>query len=69
MQHLVTLSYFIKIDMESSSDFKLLDRKVIYVLCQLKEKNTFFRALSFWVGFKTCIVEYDVAPREYGTTK
>ena len=55
--------------MEASSDFKLLDRKVVDVLCTLPEKNTFFRALSFWVGFKTITVEYDVAPREFGTTK
>lgn len=63
------MSHFIGIDMEASSDFKLLDRKVVDVLCALPEKSTFFRALSFWAGFKTTIVEYDVAPREFGTTK
>lgn len=63
------MSRYIGIDMEASSDFKLLDRKVIDVLCNLPEKNTFFRALSFWAGFKSTIVEYNVAPREHGTTK
>lgn len=63
------MSKFIGMDMEASSDFKLLDRKVVDVLCSLPEKNTFFRALSFWAGFKTITVEYDVAPREFGTTK
>lgn len=63
------MSKFIGLDMEASSDFKLLDRKVVDVLCSLSEKNTFFRALSFWAGFKTVTVEYDVAPREFGTTK
>lgn len=63
------MSRFVGIDMEASSDFKLLDRKVVDVLCQLPEKSTFFRALSFWAGFKTTTVEYDVAPREFGASK
>jgi len=36
------MSHFIGIDMEASSDFKLLDRKVVDVLCELPEKSTFF---------------------------
>lgn len=63
------MSKLIKMDMKSTSDFKLLDRKVVDVLLSLKEKNTFFRALSFWVGFKTTKVEYEVQERLYGTTK
>ena len=39
-------------DMSNSSDYKLLDRKVINALLNMPEKNTFFRALSSWVGFK-----------------
>ena len=35
------MSRLIKMDMKSSSDFKLLDRKVVNVLLDLKEKNTF----------------------------
>ena len=31
-------------DMSASSDFKLLDRKVVDVLLTLPERNTFFRA-------------------------
>ena len=34
-------------DMGSSSDFKLLDRKVVDTLNALPERNVFFRALSF----------------------
>lgn len=56
-------------DMENASDFKLLDRSVIQVMLDMPERRTFFRALSFWVGFKTCQVYYDVAQRAYGTTK
>lgn len=63
------MSRFIGMDMEASSDFKLLDRKVVDVLCELPEKSTFFRALSFWAGFKSTTIEYDVVPREFGVTK
>ena len=63
------MSRLIKIDMRSTSDFKLLDRKVVNVLLSLTERNTFFRALTFWVGFKSVKLEYDVAERQFGTTK
>lgn len=63
------MTKIIKIDMCASSDFKLLDRKVVNVLTDLKERNTFFRALSFWAGFRTTSVEYEVQERAYGSTK
>ena len=56
-------------DMENASDFKLLDKKVVSILLDMPERRTFFRAMSFWVGFKTCQVHYDVAERAYGKTK
>jgi len=57
------------IDMGSSSDFKLLDRKVVDTLNQLPERNVFFRALSFWVGFKKTEVSYRVQERMEGESK
>jgi len=63
------MSRLIKMDMKNSSDFKLIDRKVVNVLLELKEHNTFFRALTFWAGFKTTTISYDVAERQYGTSK
>ena len=63
------MSGLIKLDMNASSDFKLLDRKVVNVLLELKERNTFFRALTFWAGFKTVKVEYEVQERKYGKSK
>ena len=56
-------------DMENASDFKLLDRKAIDALLAMPERKTFFRAMSFWVGYKTCQVRYDVAKRAFGHTK
>ena len=56
-------------EMENTSDFKLLDKAVIQVLLDMPERKTFFRAMSFWVGFKSCQVTYDVQERAFGTTK
>jgi len=63
------ISHAVKIDMANSSDYKLLDRKVTEELGKLKERNTFFRALSFWVGFKKISVYYEVADRASGISK
>ncbi len=63
------MSKLIKMDMNSSSDFKLLDRKVVNVLLRLPERNTFFRALTFWAGFRTETVQYEVRERQYGESK
>ena len=63
------MSKLIKMDMNASSDYKLLDRKVVDVLLELPEKNTFFRALTFWAGFRTTTVEYEVQERMYGQSK
>ena len=63
------MSYFIGVDMQSTSDFKLIDRKVIDALLSLPERNTFFRALSFWSGFKSTQIEFVVRDRENGKSK
>ena len=56
-------------DMRNSSDFKLLDKRVVDELVQLEERNSFFRGLSHWVGFRSVKVEYEVMKRKYGKTK
>jgi len=63
------MSKLIKMDMNASSDFKLLDRKVVDVLLSLPERNTFFRALSFWAGFRREYVSYEVRERQFGESK
>ena len=55
-------------DMANSSDFKLLDRKVIDVLNKMPERG-FFRAISYWVGYHKTTVEFDVADRVDGESK
>lgn len=56
-------------DMSSSSDFKLLDRKVVDALNAMPERNVFFRALSYWVGYKQTTVSYKVQERTAGESK
>ncbi len=57
------------IEMYRSSDFKMLDRKVVNEYIKLPERNVFFRALSSWLGYKSAVVEFDVQERVYGKTK
>ena len=56
-------------DMSNASDFKLLDRKVVDTLNQMPERNVFFRALSYWVGYRKTTVSYQVRERVAGETK
>lgn len=57
-----------KIDMNSSSDFKLMDRQVVDALLRLPERRTFFRALVGWVGYRSIDVPFSVEERTQGTT-
>lgn len=63
------ISRFSGLNMEDSSDFKLLDRKVVDALNRMPERNTFFRALSFWAGYSRTTVRYRVQDRQFGKSK
>jgi dolichol-phosphate mannosyltransferase len=52
-----------------TGDFRLLDRKVVDVLVQMRERHRFLRGLSSWVGFKQTGVMYKRASRFSGATK
>ena len=52
-----------------AGDFKLISRRVINHLVQLREKRPFMRALVCWVGFKQKTVYYKRAARFSGRTK
>ncbi|MBK9587365.1 MAG: glycosyltransferase family 2 protein [Sphingomonadales bacterium] len=54
---------------EHAGDFRLLDRKVVNVICKMPERNRFMKGLFAWSGFKQTAVEYDRAEREVGSTK
>jgi glycosyltransferase involved in cell wall biosynthesis len=53
-------------DLENTSDFKLLDRRVVEAWKRLGERNTFFRGMSTWVGFKRVSVPFEVSERKTG---
>ena len=55
------------IDLRSSSDYKLLDRKVVDILVQLlPEKKRFYRGLAQWIGFEQLNLPFDVESRKAG---
>lgn len=52
-----------------TGDFRLMDRKVVDVLNQMRERHRFLRGMSAWVGFKQVGVNYKRAARFAGETK
>lgn len=58
----------VKIPLDAG-DFRLMDRKVVNVLKQMRERHRFPRGMSAWVGFKQVGIEYKRAARVAGETK
>jgi dolichol-phosphate mannosyltransferase len=58
----------VKIPLDAG-DFRLLDRKVVNVLNQMRERHRFLRGLSTWVGFRQTGVPYRRVARQVGETK
>ncbi|HEX5692942.1 MAG TPA: glycosyltransferase family 2 protein [Roseiflexaceae bacterium] len=52
-----------------AGDFRLMDRKVVDALKQMREQKRFMRGLSVWVGFKQTGVTYKRDARKAGETK
>lgn len=52
-----------------AGDFRLLDRSVVDVLNQMRERHRFLRGMSAWVGFRQIGVPYRRAARFAGETK
>jgi polyisoprenyl-phosphate glycosyltransferase len=52
-----------------AGDFRLMDRKVVNALSQMREQKRFMRGLSVWVGFKQTGVTYKRDARKAGETK
>lgn len=53
----------------NTGDFRLIDRKVVDALRELRELHRFMRGLTCWVGYRQCAVHYHRAPRHAGSTK
>lgn len=52
-----------------TGDFRLMDRRAVLAMRNLREKHRFMRGLSAWVGFKQTPVQYERAERYAGETK
>ncbi len=52
-----------------TGDFRLLDRKVVEQLKNMRERSRFLRGMVSWVGFKQCKLEYIREKRFAGETK
>lgn len=65
-----TLSRLGGINMENSSDFKLLDRIAVNAITRtLPERQRFYRGLSDWVGYQHASIPFDVDERAQGQGK
>ncbi len=65
---LIYLITDVKIPVDTG-DFRLMDRKVVDVLKQMRERHRFPRGMSAWVGFRQLGVPYKRAARYSGVTK
>ncbi len=54
---------------QEGTDFKLLDREIVDCICQLPEKNRFFRGLVSWTGAPSKTIEFTPKERAAGASK
>jgi dolichol-phosphate mannosyltransferase len=54
---------------EDAGDFRLLDRRAVNALLQMKEQHRLLRAMSSWIGFRQHPLRYERASRAAGETK
>jgi len=53
----------------NASDFRLVDRKAYLAFNKLAERNRMMRAMWGFIGFRSCGVEHERAPRHGGASK
>jgi glycosyltransferase involved in cell wall biosynthesis len=54
---------------KNTGDFRLMDKKVVEALKELRERNRFMKGLFSWVGYKQYSLLYVREPRFAGKTK
>ena len=50
----------------NSTDFRLLDKKVVQTLCRFSERTRMFRGLIDWLGFQKTHLEFSAPDRQNG---
>ena len=54
---------------EDTGDFRLLSRRAVHAVCQMREQHRFMKGMFAWIGYPQKAVPYRRAPRHAGTTK
>jgi glycosyltransferase involved in cell wall biosynthesis len=54
---------------EDTGDFRLLSRRAVHAVCQMREQHRFMKGLFAWIGFAQKAVPYRRAARHAGVTK
>ncbi|MBS7456074.1 glycosyltransferase family 2 protein [Coralloluteibacterium stylophorae] len=52
-----------------TGDFRLMSRRALDALGQLRERQRFMKGLFNWVGYRQCAIAYERAPRLAGASK
>jgi glycosyltransferase involved in cell wall biosynthesis len=52
-----------------TGDFRLLSRRALDALGQLRERQRFMKGMFSWIGYRQIAVRYQREPRQAGTTK
>ena len=52
-----------------TGDFRLLNRRAVDALLQLREHHRFMKGLFSWIGFRQAAIQYDRDPRFAGKSK
>lgn len=52
-----------------TGDFRLMSRRAVDALKQLRERHRFMKGLFGWIGFRQVAVHYERAPRAAGASK
>lgn len=52
-----------------AADFRLIDRRLVRVLSDMREPDRYLRGMVAWLGFRQCALEYDRDSRQDGRSK
>jgi polyisoprenyl-phosphate glycosyltransferase len=53
---------------ENTGDFRLMDKKVVNIIRNMREKTRFMKGIMSWSGFKTTEIYFDRPDRKHGET-
>lgn len=75
LRSLLSRAFYVLISKGSSvhiprnvGDFRLMDRRVVKAIQSLRETQRFMKGIYAWVGFKTEIIDFQVAARHAGVS-